>query len=142
MDNRIYAIFIVLSANFLAIWLLWPRVYIKHLKQELPPLQKITLQYFGMPILAGVAILLLLGLVENLVTNNQAAHFLDHLFRFALVNVVLSIGTNSFLHAIFIWPKQNETTSERKIIQSLAALPALLTIALGILLLVRFFQFS
>jgi hypothetical protein len=141
MDNRIFAIFIVLSIDLLATWLLWSKVFEKNFKVEIAAFEKTTLRFFGMPILAGIALLLLFSFLDTILTGPQAARFLNYLFRFTLVSVVLSIGVNGLLHALFVWPQRNETTKIRKLGYFLTAIPALAFLALGILLLIKFFQF-
>ena len=142
MDNRLSAVFIVLAIDLLAIWLLWSKVFENNLKVEITPLEKTTLQFFGMPILAGIAILLLLGLMNTIVSSHQTAQFFRHLFRFTLVTIVLSIGANGLLHAIFVWPQRNENPKGLTFVYFLVAMPAFGFLALGIFLLVKFFQFS
>jgi len=141
MDNRIYAVFIVLALDLLAIWLLWPKFSTTYLKIDRSPLQQRLMKYFGMPVLAHIAFLFVLSLLENLLNGNQAARFQDHLVRFTLVNMTMFIGFNGLLHAIMIWPRQKELSSPRKTIYYLSTLPSIVMFTLSILLLMRFFQF-
>jgi hypothetical protein len=141
MDHRMFAVFIVLTIELLAIWRLWPGFLSMHLVVETSALQQTALQYLGMPILAGVVILMLASFLNTLVTGQQATQFLDDLFRFAMVTTLLCIGTNGGLHALFVWPhgKPGEKINP---FHFLALLPSLLFLVLGAILLVRFFQFS
>ncbi len=141
MDNRIYAVLIVLAINLLAICFLWPKLSSKFLRKEPSPLEIKLTKFLEMPILASATLILVLGLLENLITGHSAARFLDHLSRFALVSMTCLMGLDGLLHAIIVWPKRNENSKTITVIQFLVAAAAFTFLALGILLLIKFFQF-
>lgn len=141
MDHRMLAILIVLTIELLFIWLLWPFFFSKHLVVDSSALQRAALQYLGMPILAGVAILLLVSFLNTLVTAVLAEQLLEDIFRFALVTALLCVGANGSLHALFVWP-QGGSVRQMKLFHFLTLLPSLLFLVVGGILMVRFFQFS
>lgn len=132
----------MLALDLAAIWLLWPKLLAKHLKVDASPLQQAALQFLGTPILMGVAILLLTSFLQNLVTGGPAARFPVHLFRFAMITVFLSAGANSMLHALFVWPQRPQSQDGQKVrYHFLVILPSLILLVLGVILLMRFFEF-
>ena len=113
----------------------------KHLVVDSSALQRAALQYLGMPILAGVAILLLVSFLNTLVTAVPAEQLLEDIFRFALVTALLCVGANGSLHALFVWP-QGVSVRQMKLFHFLTLLPSFLFLVVGGILMVRFFQFS
>jgi hypothetical protein len=141
MDNRIYAVLIVLTIDLLAAWLLWPKLSGYFLTKEPSPLELKLVRFLVMPSLANVTFLLVFGLLENVITGNQAAVFLDHLYRFALVTMTCFMGLDGLLRATIVWPKRNENAKTITVFYFLIAIAAFTFLALGILLLIKFFQF-
>ena len=142
MDNRIYAVLIVLAIDLLAICFLWPKLSSKFLRKEPSPLEIKLTKFLEMPILASATLILVLGLLENLITGHSAARFLDHLFRFALITMTCFMGLDGLLHALIEWPQRNKNSKGMTFGHFLIAMSAFVFLALGILLLVKFFQFS
>lgn len=142
MDNRIYAVVIVLAVDMLVPWFLWSKLSGYFLKKDSSAFQVKLIRFVGMPVLASICLLLVFGSLENLVTGSQATHFLDHLFRFALVTMTIFMGIYGLLHTLLVWPQRSENGKSMRFFFYLAAVPALIFFALGILLLVKFFQFS